>query len=220
MISGPMKSATRRKTPSKKQTARVYNNRARSDASAKNREAIILALVDLLAENSGGDVGIAEIAKRSKISQRTLFRFFKDKSALIEATRDYVGRYLIDANKHLQDLDLPSFSKLIFGEFDREPKLTMAYVLSPFGQTARTLMRKSLNKTLIARFVKDYGVKVSAKNERKISFIVSLLNARVWYEMKTDFGMTGAESGEILTWAINTLARDLQRASPGTPRAK
>ncbi len=197
----------------KKQAKRRYDNISRAEASIENRNQIISTFVDLLVEAKGADVSFAEVAKKSNVSQRTIFRFFKDKSALLQATADYVGTYLQESNEQLSKTDFLGFVRQAFRSFDNSPNLIVAYLFSSFGQQARTVLRKDLNKILIAKLRDDFKLKPPAKNSAqtnaRIAFIVSLMNTRVWYEMKTDFGYTGAESGETVAWAVRTLVKSL-----------
>ena len=192
---------------------RVYDNQARTDAADENRTAIILALVDLLVENNGEDVEVAQIAERSKISQRTIFRFFKDKPAMLHAVNDYIAGYLKQADEHLKTKSVTEFAKFMFNNFETAPKLTTAYVISPFGQEARTLIRKKLNQALLVRLVSEGKIKLTRDNKAKIDFVISLINARVWFEMRTDFGHSGEVSGEVVEWAMRVLLRELRKTA-------
>jgi AcrR family transcriptional regulator len=187
----------------------LYDNKARASAADENRTAIILALVDLLVENNGANVEVAQIAKRSKISQRTIFRFFKDKPAMHQAVNDYIASYLKDADEHLKTKSVTEFAKFMFSNFETAPKLTTAYVVSSFGQEARALIRKRLNQALLTRLLSDTKLKPTREKKAKLDFLVSLINARVWFEMRTDFGHSGAVTGEVVSWAMEVLIRDL-----------
>ena len=91
-----------RKKPAVVKTTRVYNNASRAEKSAQTQKMIIETLVELLVEKRGGEVPIEDLAKRSGITQRSIFRFFKDKKSLHEAMDKYLMSYLQAGNEQMQ----------------------------------------------------------------------------------------------------------------------
>jgi AcrR family transcriptional regulator len=199
---------------------RVYDNENRASASDRTRNAVLAAYLDLLVESGGADVEVAAIATSAEVSQRTVFRFFKDKSALQSAAGHAIGSYLQRAEENSRSKPLSEFVREVFRSFDEASKLTTAYVLSSFGQRARTLMRAKLNQILIRRLRASYEFKLTRETRAKVNLIVSTISARVWYELRTDFGYTGDESSELIVWMIEALMRDLKAKAkrPGRSR--
>lgn len=202
--------AAKKKTPKKKpKKQRSYDNTTRQEKVEQSQTKIIEAMVQFLVERKGGDVKIDELAKRTKISQRTIFRFFTDKTALLEATDQYLQSYLQSSMAQVSEMSFIGFAKNVFSIFDRNEGLVMAYMFSPFGQNARDLFRKKLNRILIERIQAERHFQMTKDRERKLALIVSLINAKLWYDIRTDFGYSGAEIGETVEWAINTLLEKL-----------
>ncbi|MEK7355998.1 MAG: TetR/AcrR family transcriptional regulator, partial [Bdellovibrionota bacterium] len=158
-----------------------------------------------LVERKGGDVKIDELAKRTKISQRTIFRFFTDKTALLEATDAYLQSYLQAGMSQVTELSFRGFVKQVFTMFERNESLVMAYMFSPFGQNARDLFRKKFNRILLDRILAEKPMQMNKERERKLALVVSLVNAKLWYDIRTDFGYSGAEIGETVEWAVDAL---------------
>ncbi len=210
---------SRRKGLAKKQVTRVYNNQNRAKSADASRKKILSAFIDLLVQNNGGDVEISRISAKSGVSQRTVFRFFKDKTSLHEAASEAIAAYLVRAQEDSKDKSVAQFTRDLFQSFDEVSKLTTAYVLSSFGQQARTIMRKKLNQILLERLKRDYAVQVNRENRDRLNFVVSLISARIWYEMRTDHALTGPQSGELVSWAIETLIRDLKLKRPDRSRS-
>jgi AcrR family transcriptional regulator len=200
---------TKRKISGKPKQKRKYDNSARAEKSSNTQKAIIEALVSLLAERRGGEVQMSEVAERTGITQRTIFRFFEDKKALHEAMDQYLVSYVQASAEQLQTLDFVGFAKFAFAAFDRNEALTTAYVLSPFGNEARALFRKKLNHAMIERVVKERKIKMDEKKAKRLALVTALVNAKIWYDMKTDFGYTGEDLGEAVEWALNTLLEKL-----------
>lgn len=198
------KKKTAKKKPVKKH--RAYDNTTRQEKVEQSQTKIIEAMVEFLKERKGGDVKIDELAKRTKISQRTIFRFFTDKTALMQATDQYLQSYLQASMSQVSEMNFMGFAKNVFSIFDRNENLVMAYMFSPFGQNARDLFRKRLNQLLLERLKSERNLGTITKDkEKKLALIVTLINAKLWYDIRTDFNMSGQEIGETVEWAISTL---------------
>ncbi|MHB8437105.1 MAG: TetR/AcrR family transcriptional regulator, partial [Acidimicrobiales bacterium] len=64
--------------------------------AARNRESVVIALLDIIREQGGGPIpGAAEVAQRAGVSERTVFRHFADLDSL----------FLAAANKQRPVLD-------------------------------------------------------------------------------------------------------------------
>lgn len=184
---------------------RVYNNSSRKSKSAETQQKIIQTLVTMLAERKGADVQFSEIAARLKITERTIFRFFKDKKTLHQAMDSYLMSYLMAGSEKLQNTDFATFGKNIFKLFDDNQKLSTAYVLSSFGNEARTRFRKKLTEAMISQILKQRNIELTPKRAKRLAVVVSLVSAKIWYDIKIDFGYSGAEIGDSIEWALETL---------------
>lgn len=194
-------------TPKKKtvRTARRYNNTTRAVKARENEQRIINALVELLARRKGGDVEIKEIAEKTGLTQRTIFRFFKDKQTLHRAMDNYLLSYLQMSHEQINSMSFAGFGKNAYIIFDRHPDLTLAYVLSPFGQEARLRFRKKLNQSMIQKIRQEKKIPLTPKISRRLAIITSLVNAKIWHDIKTEYGFTGEEMADSVEWALTTL---------------
>lgn len=197
------------KKPASKKGRRVYDNSARAEKSVQTQKKIIETLVTLLVEKRGGEVPMQELARRSEITQRSIFRFFKDKKTLHEAMDKYLMSYLQASNEQMQTLDFVGFGKNTYQLFDRHEALTTAYIFSPFGQEARVLLRKKLVQAMIAKIVHERKLDLSPQKLKRLALITSLINAKIWFDIKTDFGFSGEDMGEAVEWSLNTLLTNL-----------
>lgn len=189
--------------------SRVYDNSARFEKSQQTQKVIIESLVALLVERRGGDVQFDEVAKKSGVSERTIFRFFKDKEALLKATDTYLQSFVAASVDKIQEMDVSGFAKNSFILFDEFENLTMAYLYSPFGQQARALFRKKLHQLLISKISEKKKLQHSREEEVRLALTVSLVNAKIWDDLRTDFGFSGREIGEAVAWSIQHLLEHL-----------
>ncbi len=203
-----MKSSQNKNTE-KKAKSRKYNNVNRAAKSERTEKTIIEALVTLLVKRKGGDVSMEELAVETGISQRTVFRFFKDKKTLHQAMDEYLFSYLQTSAEQMQALDFIGFAKNAYVLFDRHEDLTLAYLLSPFGKEARMVFRKKLNQAMVAKIVREKQLKLDSEKLRKLAIVTSLVNAKIWYDIKNDYGYSGTEMTAAVEWALSTLLEKL-----------
>ncbi len=193
------------KAPAKRQ----YNNVSRAEKSKLTQTSIIESYVELLVKNKGGEVHLGDVAKKTGISERTIFRFFEDKNALHAAMDEYLMSYLKASVEQMTASDFVGFAKNAYLLFDKYESLTMAYVLSPFGNQARTLFRKKLNLAMINKISQERKIALNEKNSRRLALVTSLVNSKIWYDLKTDSGYSGSDMTEAVDWALNTLLENI-----------
>lgn len=190
---------------------REYNNAGRAKKSEGTQKLILETFINLLVERRGGDVHIEEIAKRCAVSERTIFRFFKDKEALFEATNQHLMTYLKSSVEQMETLSVSGFAKKAFELFEKNQNLMMAYLYSPFGRQTRTIFRKQLNEIIISQIRSTSETTDSKKTDVRMALIASLVNANIWHDIKMDFNYKGDETGEAVQWAIETLISNLKK---------
>jgi AcrR family transcriptional regulator len=198
-----------KKTAKKTPKTRAYDNTNRAAKSEQTEKSIIEALVKLLVERRGAEVPMEELAQKTGISQRTIFRFFKDKKTLHQAMDEYLFSFLQASGEQMATLDFVGFGKNAYLLFDKHESLTMAYVLSPFGQEARVLFRRKLNQAMVAKIVKEKNIELTPEKARRLALVTSLVNAKIWYDVKSDFGFSGKEMSDSVEWALNTLLENI-----------
>ncbi len=197
---------TKKKKAPKK---RPYNNSTRTAKSSQTQLQIIEALVNLLAERRGGEVQIQEIADKTGITTRTIFRFFKDKKSLHEAMDVYLLSYVSAGVKKLDALDFVNFGKNVVKAFEENESITIAYVLSPLGQEARLLFRKKLNQLMMEKIASEKKIKITKENHPRLALIVNLVNAKVWYDLKMEHQLSGKEIEDAMGWGLDNLLKSL-----------
>lgn len=194
-----------RKAKPKKRKVRKYDNSNRREKSDNTQFSVLQSYIALLTERRGGDVGIDEVAKRAGISERTVFRFFKDKKALQEEVEKFINTYLELGYQQIDEVDVAGFARNIFSAFDRNEAFTLAYIYSPFGQDSRRKLRRRLHDRLIEKVTQTSRVKVPSKELKRLAIVFSLINAKVWDDIRSDFGFSGEEMSESIEWAMKTL---------------
>lgn len=209
MAKAPKEASLKKRQAKTPKSKRSYNNASREEASAQNRQVIIQTLVDLLVEKKGGDVTFSEIAKRSGLAERSIYRFYNDKAAMHTELDQYLTYYVQSSVEKLQDMSVSEFAKNAFYLFDQYESLVLAYVYSPFGREARQRFHIQLNKLIEEKLLKQKPMKKNQDLAKKVAVICSLINAKIWHDIREDFGYSGAEMGDTIKWAIESLIKEI-----------
>lgn len=199
------------KLKSKKRTkpARKYDNSSRALKALRTQSSILESYVELLVARSGGDVQISELAKKSGVTARTIFRFFNDKQSLQAALDEYLESYLKSAAQQMQQMDFVGFAKNAYKLFDAHEKLTKAYVLSSFGNQARANFRKKLTMAMVSRIVAERNIELNPERSKRLALVVSMVNAKIWFDISSDFNFNGDDMQEAVDWALTLLLKNI-----------
>ncbi len=193
----------------KRRLKRNYDNSTRTEKSNLTQQKIIETLVALLVERQGGEIQMDEIAAESGISERTLFRFFKDKQTLHKAVDDYLSSYMQASVKQLDSMDFVGFLKNSFVLFDKNESLVMAYLFSSFGHETRKIFRKKLTGLMTSRLALQNKLNLTPERHKRLALMVTMVNAKIWYDLKSDFGYSGEDMGPTLEWAMQLLLKNI-----------
>jgi AcrR family transcriptional regulator len=184
---------------------REYNSESRRKKSLASRQTIIETLIKLLVDRQGTPVTFEEVAKASGVSVRSVYRFFKDKETLHKSMDEYLFARLMMRDEQLATLDINHIGRDTFALFDQHEQVTLAYLYSPFGIETRKLFRKRLNETMRVKILERKQIELTPENEKKLALIISIVNAKLWHDIKTDTGYSGIEIGQTVDWAVSTL---------------
>ena len=193
------------KRPKTSKKSRKYNNSTRSEKSNVNRQKIIENYVALLVEKRGDEISLEELAERSDLSTRTLFRFFGDKKTLTQELEKYLEQYVLAATINLEKMSFEEFAEYTYKLFDKYENLILAYLYTNFGQTSRVLFRKKLNAILLEKIKTQTNVKNNKDDLRKIYFIISLISGNIWADIKDNYNEKGEDMAATVKWAVKTL---------------
>lgn len=198
-----------KKSIRKNKPKRDYNNSSRQEKANHTQQHIIITYIKLLADKRGGEVAIDELAQAAKVSQRTVFRFFQDKNALHKSTDAYIQQYVHSGLATLQATDIFQFTRNAFNLFAEHENLMMAYMFSPYGVETRVIFRKKLNQILLDQILAYKKIKLTRVIETRLAVIVTLINVKVWYDIRSDFKHSTEEIGNAVSWSIEQLIKAL-----------
>lgn len=171
-------------------TKRKYDNSRREQESGLRRERIIDAMMSSMADGDE-DVSVAEVAAIAGVSRRTVYQYFPDKAARIQAINDWIdGRASIDDILPQSFADIPAYAeRLVDYMFANEPMMR-AQMSAGMSKEVRTLRKRKharyLKKALRER-IGDAGTVDDAA-----ALILSTLRAEAVFDMRDLYGLSPA----------------------------
>lgn len=194
---------------------RSYASPLRERQAEQTRELILEALAAELAEAGFADFSIPDLARRSGVSVRTVYRYFPTREALLEALAIYVDKRIAahpaETPWRSSPEEIGSIAQQTFRSFDENANFILAQWATPVGREFRTIGRRR-RLDLYRDALAEVTGNLSPQEQRAAYAVISqLLSSWTWKSLKEEFQMSGEESGKAVSWAVNTLVADLRR---------
>lgn len=184
--------------------------RARDTKKDEVRAKILDAFISMMSE---GDAVLNHdsLAERCGVARRTVYRYFPDRSALMDAAlvrvRELAGPKV--AYPSSPDDLLASLEPIYVG-FDAIAPVAIMTRSTPQGRALRLAQRnqriKSYTKAL-SRRVKD----LPPEDQKLAIAMLQVLHTTPWLEMHDQWGFDGKQIARATRWAISTLLADLEQ---------
>lgn len=177
----------------------------------ETRTRILDAGIAEMSANELEGLTMAGVAARAGVTERTVFRHFSSRDALIAAVWPRM-------QARVRSLGFPHTAEALidtplrlFPEFDKEEGLVRASAFSAAGREVRMAANVERQKAMRA-CVRDAFPDISEPQLTRLAAIVQLIDsAYAWAVMKEYWGFDGAEAGLAASEAIAAL---LDRAKP------
>ncbi|MGV8986100.1 MAG: TetR/AcrR family transcriptional regulator [Cypionkella sp.] len=185
---------------------RAYNSPVRDQKMLETREAILLALYQLMSEDDAAeDIAMDMIAQRAGVQRRTIFRHFPAKADLLSAFWPWLNAR-IGANVAPQTLaDLLDGPKTAFAKFDAHDSAMRAALHSATGREMR-LGTVAERRVRFAAALAPATAALAPKDRARVEALAHLLySASAWEALKDYGGLTGAQAGEAASWALRVI---------------
>jgi len=173
------------------------------------RDRILDELIQLMTEGAP-DLSHEAVAKRAQIGRRTIYRYFPDHEALMEAAllrvRTLAGPHVsLPANAE----EILATLEPIYTGFDKIAPIAIMTRSTPQGRILRLSQNKARVKSYTAALAD--AVKALPEGDRRLATaMIQVLHTTPWLEMHDHWGLTGKEIARATGWAIRTLLTDLK----------
>ena len=200
-------------------TSRPYTSTLRDRQMAQTRELILDAVTTLLGDRRADEVTTRDIAAAAGVSERTVYRHFPDRDALLEGLS---GRLPLDGGApsfgvgRLDDI-VPTSRRLmeLLDEHYVAARAEAVFNADPRRFAANTQGNtRELREALAAALPE-----LSARESLRIAAVIRcLVSTQAWLRMREEFGVPGTESGPVVAWVLDLIIRELRAGNAPTAR--
>lgn len=174
------------------------------------------ATIAQLGSRAADDVSMAEIADTAGVSLRTLYRYFPDRSSLLQAAGEHLYASLgvpfeISGPETISASLLDAAARL-----STRPELTRALVRTPAGRATRTPVRGRRLQAIRAA-LEPVTEELDGDTARWATAVIAhLCSAASWVFIADEQGLDDADAQRAVAWAIDALVSSL-RSAPSVP---
>ena len=203
----------------KRSTTKPYTSNLRERQVAQTREFILDAVTALLGDRRADEVTTREIATAAGVSERTVYRHFPDRTAVLEGLSQRMTR--IDGVKPAFGAgsldDIAPLSRRLMELLDEHyvtARAEAVFNADPRRFAADTQTNTRELRELFERELPELG----EREQLRIAAVIRcLLSTQAWLRMREECGVPGTESGPVVAWVIDTIIRELRAGN--TPSA-
>jgi AcrR family transcriptional regulator len=193
--------------------ARAYESPLRAEQMEQTRVRILRAVTELLADPATEEVTIPLVARRGRVSLRTVYRHFPTREALFDAWAEWVDESLrIHLHSYPERADrLPEFALELYRSYDESEPVVKAMLNSKAARTVRERTRRRRQRQF-ERAMSELTDGLEPKERLQALAVVYLLvSAPAWQAMREQWGLDGDEAGKAAAWAVRVLTDELRR---------
>lgn len=178
---------------------------------AQTRDLILDALTTLLADRRADEVSMRDIAAEAGVSERTVYRHFPDRRALLDGLSQRLPPIADKPSFGVGGLDdLAATSRRLMEMLDEHQVSARAEAVlnadpRHFAADTRANTRNMLD--LLATGLPE----LDERERLRIAAVIRCLaSTQAWLRMREEFGVPGVESGPVVAWVIDTIIRELR----------
>lgn len=186
--------------------SRTYNSPLREEQARLTRELILGTLVELVSEQGAAELSIRDLAKRAGISERTVYRHFPDRAALLDGLVDYVearsdwpsSQGMPETLDGLASMIPPSFAS--YDEREAEMRAMVLLNLDPARVASMTRRHQELLRETVAR---EFPHLDESRQREAVSVIHLLASSRTWLRFRDQDGLEPGQAGRAAAEAAS-----------------
>ena len=154
----------------------------------------------------GEPLTYAAVAQAAGVSERTLYRHFPTREALLAAVFDWANERIGFHGAYPKDeAELGALVRRAFPGFDALAPVIEELLLTPEGRQARLASKPERQRAALA-LVRSEAPGLERGAERRVAAVVQLLTAAAtWQSMRDYWDMNGEEAAETAVLAIELL---------------
>ncbi len=177
----------------------------RQEYKDRTRSRILDAAIQLIEEAGEAPLTIASVAKRARVTDRTVYRHFETRDALVRATWARMQQRVASRGFPRTAQEMIESPLRLFERFDRERELVRASLYSPAGVDMRMSSNAERQEAMLSS-VRDAFPNAKGDWLRRRAAIAQLINsAYAWEVLHQYWGLAGEEAGNAAAEALGVL---------------
>ncbi len=187
---------------------RSYNNSLRQKQAEATRELILRSLAEQLATGGLQEFSVVEAAQRAGVATRTVYRYFPNREAVLDAIGQWVDQQFGDLPFPTNPQEVVDLAEQVFPRFEQEATLVQALLVSELGQNVRSRVRSKRRQSIEEALS---GVADDSDSARAIKAVIGhLMSAETWQQLHDEFELDGEAAGQAVAWAVRTLISGME----------
>ena len=188
---------------------------AREARTAAVREQVLEGVAALL--DAGEDLTFAKVARTAAVPERTVYRYFPTRQALLTAVFEWANRRIGFSGELPADRDAAvALVRRVFPGFDTIAPVIRELLVAPEGLLAR-LSDIARRQRVAVALVRAEAPGLDRAGTRRVAAAVQLLQtAAAWQTLRDYWDMDGTEAGETSALAIELLLEGARRRAADT----
>jgi len=175
------------------------------------RELILRTVAELLEEGTASDLAVPEVARRSGVSLRTVYRHFPTREELLAAAGEWIGVNILRATIPEVIAEVPQRYAENAALWDEHPNLVQAMALTRGGNSVRSIRRRERLEKLREALREVTDGLPEAEAQQAFAVFAYLNSMLAWVTMREEAGLDGKQVGAAVAWAMRVLIDDLRR---------
>jgi AcrR family transcriptional regulator len=181
------------------------------------RETILQALAEHVAERGLFDFSVPEIAERAGVSHRTVYNYFENRQALLDALDEWSSKTMAAAGgvNAIASLDeIPPAIEVNFRLFGEQRGVSEAFArLDPAPSSDVPAGRRRRTEMFLEAAVRELS-DVDPVYARALGGLLrSLGGSRLWYALTHEYEVADDVAADVTAWATQTLIAAARKES-------
>jgi AcrR family transcriptional regulator len=195
---------------------RSYSSPRRDQQAEATRQRILEAFAAQLGRPGAGDINVTEAAKAAGVAVRTVYHYFPDRAARVDAlvawTREQFGP--IDHRLETAD-DLAGYTRAAYARAERHEALTRAGIVAGFSSDVRIARHQGM-RVRIRELLDEIGAP-EADTERAAAMIAVLETSDAGFPLVDSHGLSFSQAADAAADAIDAIIARLRALAAEQP---
>lgn len=196
-----------------------YDSPLRQQQQEMTRNRIMEALIDLINEGRIYDFTVRDVAERAGVSYGSVYRHYPTREALLHALGNWAQKLPNVPEVPGTLAEIPAWIRVGMREFETRAETMIAFI----GATHALNIRLEGTRRRDEHFMRLIAAEVPGKEEaevRKVAAVMRhLTNSSAWRAMRVTYGLSGDETADALSWALDVLIQNLKERSQKEERS-